>query len=57
MDEAMAALDKDTEKAVIESIRLMKKNKTILLVTHHMNLADECDLIYRIEHQKFVRVR
>lgn len=57
MDEAMAALDKDTEKAVIDSIRLMKKNKTILLVTHHMNLAEECDLIYRIENQKLVRVR
>lgn len=57
MDEAMAALDMDTEKAVIDSIRLVKKNKTILLVTHHMNLANECDLIYKIEDQRMVRVR
>lgn len=57
MDEAMAALDMETEKAVIDSIRLVKKNKTILLVTHHMNLADECDIIYKIEDQKMVRVR
>lgn len=57
MDEAMAALDMDTEKAVIDSIRAVKKNKTILLVTHHMNLANECDQIYKIENQKLVQVR
>lgn len=57
MDEAMAALDMDTEKAVIDSIRAVKKDKTILLVTHHMNLANECDLIYRIENQKLRQIR
>ncbi|MCI8725944.1 MAG: ABC transporter ATP-binding protein [Hungatella sp.] len=57
MDEAMAALDMDTEKAVIDSIRAVKTNKTILLVTHHMNLANECDFIYKIENQKMVRVK
>lgn len=57
MDEATAALDMDMEKAVIDSVRQVKKNKTILLVTHHMSLADECDIVYRIENRKIVRVR
>lgn len=56
MDEAMASLDMDTEKAVIDSIRQVERNKTILLVTHHMSLAKECDLIYKIEDKKLVRV-
>lgn len=56
MDEAMASLDMDTEKAVIDSIRQVERNKTILLVTHHMSLARECDLIYKIEGKKLVRV-
>lgn len=56
MDEAMASLDMDTEKAVIDSIRQVERNKTILLVTHHMSLAKECDLIYKIEGKKLVRV-
>lgn len=57
MDEATAALDMETERAVIDSIRQVKKNKTILIATHHMSLADECDIVYRIENKGFVRVK
>ncbi len=57
MDEATAALDMETEKAVIDSIRQVKGNKTLLMVTHHMSLANECDLLYKIEQQKIIRVR
>lgn len=57
MDEATAALDMETEKAVIDSIREMKGKKTILLATHHMSLAEECDFVYRIENRKIVQVK
>ena len=57
MDEATAALDMETERAVIDSIRQVKKDKTILIATHHMSLADECDIVYRIENKGFVRVK
>lgn len=57
MDEATAALDIETEMAVIDSIRQVKGNKTILMVTHHMSLADECDIIYKIEDRKIIRVK
>ena len=57
MDEAMAALDMETEKAVIDSIRQVKKGKTLLIVTHHMSLANECDMIYKIENKKIVRMK
>ncbi len=57
MDEATAALDMETEKAVIESIRQVKGSKTMVMVTHHMSLANECDIIYKIENQKLVRQR
>ena len=56
MDEATAALNMEMEKAVIDSIRQVKGNKTLLIVTHHMSLAHECDIIYKIENKKFVRV-
>ena len=52
MDEATAALDKETEKAVIDSIREVRKNKTLLLVTHHQALAEECNLVYLVENGK-----
>ena len=41
MDEATAALDMETEKAVMDSIRQVKGNKTLLMVTNHMSLANE----------------
>lgn len=52
MDEATAALDKETEKAVIDSIREVRKNKTLLLVTHHLALAEQCDITLLIENRK-----
>lgn len=57
MDEATAALDMETEKAVIDSIKQVKMNKTLLIVTHHASLAEECDMIYRIENKGFIRVK
>lgn len=57
MDEATAALDMETERAVIDSIRQMKGNKTLLMVTHHLSLADECERVYRLENRKLMRVR
>lgn len=57
MDEATAALDIDTEKAVIDSIRQVRKDKTLLIVTHHKSLADECDIVYEIQDRNLVRVR
>lgn len=57
MDEATAALDMETEKAVLDSIRQIKGNKTLLIATHHMSLANECDMIYKIEECKFRRLK
>ena len=57
MDEATAALDVDTERAVIDSIRQIKRQKTLLMVTHHLSLANECDHIYRLEDMRLVKVR
>ena len=57
MDEATAALDMETEKAAIDSIRQVKGSKTILFATHHMSLANECDMVYKIENMKFVRMK
>lgn len=57
MDEATAALDMETERAVIDSIRHVREGKTILIVTHHASLAEVCDIVYKIEDRKIRRVR
>lgn len=57
MDEATAALDLETESAVIDSIRQLEGNKTLLMVTHHRSLANECEHIYKIENKRFIKIR
>lgn len=57
MDEATAALDLETEQAVMDEIFRDKGNKTLLVVTHHLALAEGCERIYKIEHKKFTRIR
>lgn len=56
LDEATANLDNETEKEVMDSIFSIE-NKTVLLVTHHMALADQCNMVYQIKDKKIVRVR
>lgn len=57
MDEATAALDVDTERAVIDAVRQMRGQKTLLMVTHHLSLAEACERVYRLENRRLVRVR
>lgn len=57
MDEATSALDSDTERAVMESIRKVKAEKTLIMVTHHDMISDECDIVYRIGDGKITRER
>lgn len=57
MDEATAALDTETEKAVMDSLYHMGDKKTLLIVTHHLALAEGCEMIYKIENKKFTKIR
>lgn len=57
MDEATAALDVETEKAVMDALYHMGEEKTLLIVTHHLALAEGCERIYKIENKKFTKVR
>lgn len=57
MDEMTAALDRETEREVMRSLKNLKERKTLLLVTHHEWLAEECERIYRLEKQHLVRIR
>lgn len=57
MDEATAALDIETERKVMKDIHQMEGDKTILLVTHHLNLTEGCEFVYKIENKKLVKIR
>ena len=49
LDEATSALDNLTEKAVMDAIKNLSKNLTIILIAHRLNTIKSCDKIYVIE--------
>lgn len=49
LDEATSSLDIETEKNVMESIRLMHGNKTIIIIAHRYSTILTCDIVYKIE--------
>lgn len=47
-DEATSALDYDTEAAIINCVKGLKREHTIIMITHRLNTIESCDHIYEI---------
>ncbi len=56
-DEATSALDNETESAIMESIDILKGNKTLVIIAHRLSTIENCDVIYRVENKTIVRER
>lgn len=54
LDEATAALDNDTEEAVLESIEALQGEKTLIIVAHRLTTVRKCDKIYEIKDGKAI---
>jgi ATP-binding cassette, subfamily B, bacterial PglK len=52
LDEATNALEKITEFEIINSLRIMNKNITILIVTHRLSSLKNCDNIFVFDKGK-----
>ncbi len=49
LDEATSALDSETEEEVMESIKNLKGDKTIIMIAHRISTLVDCDKIYKIQ--------
>jgi ATP-binding cassette, subfamily B, bacterial PglK len=47
-DEATSALDQDTEQAVMEAIRTLSHQKTLLIISHRPAALQGCDIVYEV---------
>lgn len=54
LDEATAALDNETESAVIESINALQGEKTLIIIAHRLTTIANCDYIYEIKDGKAI---
>jgi ATP-binding cassette subfamily C protein len=48
LDEATAALDPASEAAILDTVRSLKENMTVLAISHQRALLDVADNVYRI---------
>jgi ATP-binding cassette, subfamily B, bacterial PglK len=54
MDEATSALDGITEEAVIEALRTLAGEKTVITIAHRLTTVKDCDIIYHMENGRIV---
>ena len=54
MDEATSALDNETENEIVEEIRRLKGDKTMIVIAHRLTTVVDCDRIYRLESGQIV---
>ncbi len=49
MDEATSSLDNETEKAIVNTIKKIKGEKTLIVIAHRLSTVEHCDVLYRLE--------
>ncbi len=52
LDEATAALDQETESAVMEAIDRLRGRKTLLIIAHRLTTIRNCRMIFKVEDGK-----
>jgi ABC-type bacteriocin/lantibiotic exporter with double-glycine peptidase domain len=55
LDEATSSLDTATERAVMEGIRTLKGEKTVIVVAHRLSTVEHCDRLFRLEQGRVVQ--
>jgi ATP-binding cassette, subfamily B, bacterial PglK len=54
LDEATSALDNLTEKAVMNEIKKLNEETTIILIAHRLSTVKKCDKIFLLENGKLI---
>ena len=54
LDEATAALDNETEAAVMQAIDLLQGHITMIIVAHRLSTIKKCDAIYEVKEGKII---
>jgi len=52
MDEATSALDEATEKAIMQRIYEIGKEKTLIMIAHRLSTIERCDRVYQVGNGK-----
>lgn len=54
MDEGTASLDNETEREVMQAIKRLSGEKTIIIIAHRLSTVKQCDKLYFIKDGKVI---
>lgn len=54
LDEATSSLDTTTEGDVMDAVRALQGDKTLIIVAHRLSTVEHCDRLYRLERGRLV---
>jgi len=54
MDESTSALDNETEKEIVNEIKRLKGDITMIVIAHRFSTIENCDVIYRMRKGEIV---
>lgn len=52
LDEATSALDIESDQKIQETLKNLKGQKTIVIISHKLTNIENCDIVYRLENGK-----
>ena len=50
LDEATSSLDTETERCVMQSVDLLSRDLTIVMIAHRLSTVSRCDRVLYLEH-------
>lgn len=54
LDEATSSLDTTTERGIMEAVRALQGDKTIIMVAHRLSTVEHCHRLFRLEQGRLV---
>ena len=54
LDESTSALDNETEKEIVDEIKRLKGDVTMIVIAHRFSTIENCDVIYRIKSGEII---
>ena len=54
LDEATSSLDTDTERDVMDTVRSLRGDKTLVIVAHRLSTVAQCDRLFRLDGGRVV---
>ena len=55
LDEATSSLDQATEKKIMDSVQVLKRKKTLIVITHRLFTVENCDKVFCIDKGKLIK--